>query len=636
MNKPAVNEKHDNELRALLEKSKASGVVSYSAIESAVSGLDNPEAIKNAIDFFIDNDVEVESDDAKNDRDAMSPWDPVKTYLRSISAIGLLSREKEIALAKEIEEYKEKIVQCVLGLPIARDLVRERLTRVKSGELGIDALIGADKDKGDDQDDDASEEEEVDDLPTVKTATLEEKDQEAIAAVEKLLDHFERNPDTPYAEDTVRINLQCIDEAISMLYNLNKELVEVERGIFYMAQRMFVPNDVVHSCIATGDVWKTLPDGNDKRGSFIRKCRNRFARFEDCVAEVCAKSNLELKEFRVAVENLCTTSARMHKAKSEMIRCNLRLVVSLAKKYQGRGLAFLDLIQEGSLGLIKAVDKFNYKKGYKFSTYATWWIRQAITRAISDKGRLVRLPVHILETKNRVVKIAAKFFQKHGVEPTAQEIADLSGYHIDKVKKIQSLSRDGVVNMETSPIGDNSTDGFLSELIADESAESPEMSAIARDIRDKIDLELTKLNPREECILRMRHGLIQGEVHHTLESVGDALGVTRERVRQVENRAKSMLQNPVNCRGLAECVDFDVLEARSSTAKQASVKQPQQSPPIKRDISSVILGVTKDECSGKRKRLKRSAEGEDDADKMPTIDPERAKKASELPVFLND
>jgi RNA polymerase primary sigma factor len=601
-NRDLQRKKCESELQALLEKSKSSGSVSYDAIKSIVIGGtdDDVEMLKNAINMFAEHDIEVEESASKDSGlDELSAWDPIKTYLRSVGGIRLLARDEEIALAQQIEDARKKIVEYVWDLPYARNMFREYLQKVKLGEKNIYTLILRDDVPSSEDDNDAApsgteeqlrEERATEERPAVVVQALDESSEALINDFEFALDNYEKLGMKAIAQ--IRIDLQRIDEIIAVLYDLNKELAHAESEIYRLAQRLKIPRERIRSIIAHDPTaWKEVPDLADLG-------RARFAKFEECVATIYDKTKLTLPEFRQIIGRLRASYALMQQAKNAMINCNLRLVVSVAKKHLNRGLLFIDLIQEGNLGLIKAVEKFDSSRGYKFSTYATHWIRQAITRAISDKGRLIRLPVHMLETRNRIVRIAAKYFQQHGIEPTDQELVELSGYSLDKIKRTYTICKDSVINIETAPIGESSGDGFLTELIKDENAESPLERAIARDLCDKIDIELTKLNPREERIIRLRNGFgVVNEIDHTLESVGKALGVTRERVRQVESRARVALQSPVHSGGL---LTYDELGAYR--VPQRSRKRS----PRNTTAQSGVVGVAPASGAPVRRRRKRT------------------------------
>lgn len=528
--------KHNAELVSLLEKAKSSGLVSYDAIKHATHS-DDPDVLKSAIALLMTNGVDIEGSPSKETGfdSSVSSWDPVKTYLRDVGGIRLLQREEEVVLARQIEDGKAKIVACVWNLRYARQMFREYLEAIKLGEKNLYTLI-----EKENPNDEVDEEEEDSDASILSAdnndQAIDQKTQRLIAEFEEALDNYPTKGIEAVAN--IKINLQRVDDVIDVLHSSNKELSNIEAEISRLMQRLKIPKEKAKLITADESSWAQHPE-------IATVGRGRFVRLQECINLIYDRTQLNLTEFRSVLKELRVNYANMQKAKDEMIRCNLRLVVSVAKKHLNRGLLFLDLIQEGNLGLIKAVDKFDPGKGYKFSTYATHWIRQAITRAISDKGRLIRLPVHMLETRNRIVRIAARFFQRNGVEPTDQELADLSGYSVEKIKRTYSICKDSAVNIETAPIGEASSDGYLVELMEDKSAESPLENAIARDRRDKIDIEFTKLNPREERIIRLRNGFgVNNEIDHTLEAVGKMLRVTRERVRQVESRARDALQLP--------------------------------------------------------------------------------------------
>lgn len=550
-------------LKSLIEKSRVNGYVNLRSLKSTLVAHDKLACLDEIVDLLELIGLNVENSSSDQSEADSTSWDPMKSYLRSITTIELLSRDEEIETAKQIDEGKTQTTAVIWQLELTREMLRSWLEKVKQEELTIDYLFDLDSDditdatnENSDQEDadtNSDEESETTDIQKTQTATsnIEERNQ-LISLLESALQGDIEEP-----HKTVKLNLQRIDDITTILHNCYKGISDICRDILYIARAANYPVEEVGAILKTPDPI-TAASVYPNLAEFTEKCRGQLARFKDVVEHVERATFLSFKEFRRVMRQLNIITKRVHKYKSKMVTSNLRLVVSLAKKYNNRGLPFLDLIQEGNIGLMKAVDKFNYKKGYKFSTYATWWIRQTINRGVSDKGRLVRLPVHMIETRNRIVKIAARYFQEHGSEPTIQELAEISGLALDKIKRIWCVCKDNMVNLETAPIGDSKTDGSLAELVTDTNADSPLDAAIAKDIRHKIDIELTKLNPREERIVRMRNGLgVANETDHTLEAVGRALGVTRERVRQVENRARHSLRNPVTARGLFGCVTDD-------------------------------------------------------------------------------
>ena len=353
----------------------------------------------------------------------------------------------------------------------------------------------------------------------------------------------------------VRLNNNLIDQLVDQLKSINKAIIGHETKLMKLSDRCKIPRDEFIEEYFENEIdpawlermaevdpsWKML---NDRYGSMAREIR------ED-IADIIHQVDLPVSEYKRIVEKVQKGERDSNRAKAEMIEANLRLVISIAKKYTNRGLQFLDLIQEGNIGLMKAVDKFEYRRGYKFSTYATWWIRQAITRSIADQARTIRIPVHMIETINKLVRTGRQMLHEIGREATPEELAARLGMPLEKVRKVMKIAKEPI-SLET-PIGDEE-DSHLGDFIKDENAIIPVEAAINNNLRESTTRVLSSLTPREERVLRMRFG-IGMNTDHTLEEVGQQFSVTRERIRQIEAKALRKLKHPSRSRKLRSFLD---------------------------------------------------------------------------------
>tara|TARA_B100000700_G_scaffold293704_1_gene354961 strand:- start:941 stop:2809 length:1869 start_codon:yes stop_codon:yes gene_type:complete len=526
--------------------------------------------------------------------------DPIRMYLREMGGVELLSREGEIAIAKRIEAGKDVMLNALTQSPIVAKKISEWKEQIANGQLLVRDIIdidstyedfeaseeGEDKVKKDtkskkvkddklDKDKKAEEpstETEEDEF-NVSLAKMEEEIKPKIESTieilnkcyiklqryqrEKLnciLDSKElsvsKNKNFKKIQSNLVINFKnlqlapyVVEELVQLHYKENKKIVSLEGVLLRLAMDNKISREEFLKYYINNEInpkFESFLNDNQTWKAFFKKFRKDFSEIRERLVEFSQKIGLSVGEFKRLVSRIQKGERESRIAKKEMVEANLRLVISIAKKYTNRGLQFLDLIQEGNIGLMKAVDKFEYRRGYKFSTYATWWIRQAITRSIADQARTIRIPVHMIETINKIVRTQRQIMSEFGREPTPEELAKKLAMPLEKVRKVLKIAKEPV-SLET-PVGDEE-DSSLGDFIEDKNALQPLDTAIQSNLSESTTKILASLTPREERVLRMRFG-IGMNTDHTLEEVGLQFSVTRERIRQIEAKALRKLKHP--------------------------------------------------------------------------------------------
>jgi len=607
-----MDQNQQSRLKSLIEKGKEQGFLTYAEVNDHLpEEIVDPQQIEDIIGMINEMGILVHEvapdtdslqlastkntadDDAAEEAAATlvsvdsefgRTTDPVRMYMREMGTVELLTREGEIVIAKRIEDGLAQVLQALASFPESTATLLRGYERVEAGDMRLNDLITGfvdpnaddepatppaaaanDDDSDSDDDEDSSTPADTGPDPEEARRVFTEMGKcynQLIRAIEKggknearikklrkqLQEQFMTLKLVPRIVDIMMANLRRVIGRIRTHERAIMDICVTKAG---MPRKDFITSFPKNE---TNLEWiDAQAGGGYKYSAQLAQYRDEILRTQNKLVTLVNETHMSIAEIKDINRRMSIGEAKARRAKKEMVEANLRLVISIAKKYTNRGLQFLDLIQEGNIGLMKAVDKFEYRRGYKFSTYATWWIRQAITRSIADQARTIRIPVHMIETINKLNRISRQMLQEIGREPTPEELAERMDMPEDKVRKVLKIAKEPI-SMET-PIGDDE-DSHLGDFIEDVNIASPIDSASMEGLKEATQDVLSGLTPREAKVLRMRFG-IDMNTDHTLEEVGKQFDVTRERIRQIEAKALRKLRHPTRSEQLRSFLDLD-------------------------------------------------------------------------------